>query len=431
MLSVALRIAQRMGIHSEASYDRCNVLEAEMRRRLWWSLIAFDNRICEMSMNHKSTMLVPTWDCRTPLNVNDFEIWPEMKKPPVAHEQPTEALFPVVRSELADLVRGADFHLDFTNPYLKRMARGGQHGRLPGRELDILEKLIEEKRLRDCNPENPLHFMTLWTARTHLAQYRLLEHYSHHSRPSAQLTDTQRDAAVSHALRLLECNTELISSPLTKGYLWYVRSYFPFPAYIHVVQDLRKRPLQPLASKAWEVMSENWSADEDQDAHDDEDEDKERVNGGRHPGNPFFAMFSRIVLLAWEAREREMEKMREGDGMQRGFPGSSEIPRIVSDIKRKVTPAVFNVKPGRNPTMGVEQPNTGPVTDMDMNIDDFISTLMPMPMDFGTQDLLYSLDTQADPAALVTGATTWDYSGPLAQATVGFDMNQVDWDTMG
>jgi len=61
MLGVAMRIAQRMGIHTESTYAKYTALEAEMRRRLWWSLVIFDNRMCEMATYSKGTMLIPTW----------------------------------------------------------------------------------------------------------------------------------------------------------------------------------------------------------------------------------------------------------------------------------------------------------------------------------------------------------------------------------
>ncbi len=38
MLAVAIRIAKRMDIHDESSYTKYDALEAEMCRRLWWSL---------------------------------------------------------------------------------------------------------------------------------------------------------------------------------------------------------------------------------------------------------------------------------------------------------------------------------------------------------------------------------------------------------
>lgn len=388
MLGVAIRIAQRMVIHNESSYAKCTALEAEMRRRLWWSLIIFDNRICEMS-DYKTAMLAPTWDCRIPLNVNDFDIRPEMKSPPAIHDKPTEALFAVVRSELSDFVRHSAFHLDFTNPSLKTIAKDTQHGPvLEGDELIALEKTIEDKYLEFCNPENPLHFMTIWTTRGYLAKIRLLEHYSRYSMSSVQQTDTQLDAAISHALSMLECDTKLMTSPLTKGYLWLVHFHFPFSAYIHIVQDLRKRPIEEHAEKAWEVMSDNYEA---------------RFMNMEQDDNPLFKLFSRIVLQAWEAREAVFRQQDK----------PLEPPRIVSDIKHEVMQMTSNAQ-----NSNIERPNGA----VGMNIDDFS---MPMQMDFGGHGLLYGMGGQGS-----AGSGPGGYPDIPGQAMMDVDVNQLDWTTI-
>lgn len=288
-----------------------------MRRRLWWSLILFDTRICEMA-DWKTAMLVPTWDCRTPLNLNDFDLRPEMKDPPAVQEKSSEALFAVVRSEMGNFVRHTAFHLDFVNPALKAVAKDVEDGHIPGGdELVTLEKMIENNHLKFCNPENPLHFMTIWTARGYLAKNRLLEHYSRFPRSSVQQTDVQRNAALSHALIILQCDTNLMSSPLTKGYLWFVHSYFPFSAYIHIVQDLRMRPVSDKTEQCWEIMNDNYQAHFTSLAKED---------------NPLYKVFTKLILQAWGARE---VVFRQSD--QAGKP--LVPPRIVSDIKQKVAKA--------------------------------------------------------------------------------------------
>ncbi|KAL2215030.1 fungal-specific transcription factor domain protein [Thermoascus aurantiacus ATCC 26904] len=389
MLGVAIRIAQRMGIHNESTYARCTALEGELRRRLWWSLIVFDNRICEL-YDHKTTMLDPTWDCRTPLNVNDFEIQPEMKTPPAIHEKPTEALFVVVRSELGEFVRHSAFHLDFSNPSLKAIANETRHGPVrEGDELIALEKTMEDKYLQFCNTENPLHFMTIWTTRGYLAKYRLLEHYSRHSKLSVQQTDPQRNAAISHALRMLMCDTKLMTSPLTKGYLWLVHLHFPFPAYIHILQDLKKRPTEDYAEKAWEVMSDNYEA---------------RMMNTKQADRPFFIVFARIVLQAWEEREalfRQQDK-------------PVELPRIVSDVRNKVMQMTSNFSPNSN----IEQPSGAAGINMD-------EIPMPMPMEFGGHGLSYGTGGQGS-----TGPGPGGYPDIPGQATMDVDMNQFDWTTI-
>ncbi|KAI1805660.1 hypothetical protein F4811DRAFT_212837 [Daldinia bambusicola] len=310
LLSIAVRIARRMGIHDEHTCAKFTALEAEMRRRLWWSLIIFDNRISELC-DYKTASLAPTWDCRIPVNVYDSEIRLEMKTPLAIHEKPTEAIFAVVRSELADFVRHSSFHIMFTNPSLSTIAKGTRQGD----ELDALEKSIEDKYLAFCDLDNPIHFMTVWSARSYLAKIRLLDYYSKHLTSTTQPTDPERNAVISAAISMLECDTKLMDSPLVKGYRWLITYHFPLPAYIHLLQSLKKRLVDDKTEQAWEVMSDNYRA--------------RFINAEVNPA--FFHLFSRIVLKAWEARE----------ALSRQEGGFLVPPFIVSDVRDRI----LNMKP--------------------------------------------------------------------------------------
>lgn len=390
MLGVATRIAHRMGIHSESALTKCTALEAEMRRRLWWSLILFDTRIGELS-NSKTATLDPTWDCKIPLNVNDSELRPEMKGPPAVQGKSTEALFVVVRSELGDFIRHTGFHLDFTSPALKPIAKHLQNGPAPeGGELVKLEEMIEDQYLKSCDQENPIHFMTIWTTRAYLAKCRLLEHHSRLSRSSVRRTEVQRDAATSYALRILECDTKIMTSPLTKGYLWLNHIYFPFPAYIQIAQDLKRRPIDDRARQAWDVMSDNYEAWFVSHFRDD---------------SPFFQVFSQIALQAWEACEAASKQLGE----------TSTPPRIVSSIRHTLAQIARHAR--NNDT---ELPNTI----MGMAIDEFA---MPMPMGFADQSLPYSMGMQ-DGNAVIRPEI---YPGIPGQAPLDAHMDQLDWTALG
>ena len=384
MLGVAIRIAQRMGIHSESALAKCTAVEAEMRRRLWWSLVLFDSRIGQLA-NSKVTTLDPTWDCKIPLNVNDSDLWPEMKGPPAIQGKSTEAIFAVVRSELGEFIRHTVFHLDFTSPALKPIAKHLPSGPAPkGDELAKLEEMIEDQYLKSCDQENPIHFMTIWTTRAYLAKCRLLEHHSRYSSPAVRRTEAQRDAATSHALRTLECDTKIMTSSLTKGFLWLNEFHFPFPAYIQIVQDLRRRPISEQARQAWEVMSDNYEAWFDSQLKDD---------------SPVMHIFTKIVLQAWEAWEAASKQL-----------GKTLIPpRIVSSIRHTLAQTARHAQ-----DTDTEQPNIA----MDMGINEF-----PMPIGFTNQGLPYSMGMQDDYAAMRPEI----YSDIPGQAPLDPRMDQLDW----
>lgn len=385
MLGVAIRIAQRMGIHSETSLAKCPPLEAEMRRRLWWSLVLFDSRISEIA-DLKSTTLIPTWDCKVPLNVNDSDFRADMKETPQVQGNSSETLFAVVRSEIGDYIRHSTFHLGFTNPALKHLSKDGFNSE--GSEMRDLEKTIEDKYLKFCDPQHPLHFITINTARSYLAKCRIMEHYFKYSSSSAHQSEAQHDATILDALIMLECDTQLLTSPLSKGFRWLVYSYFPFPAYIRIAQILKRRPVCDQAEQAWKALGDNYDA---------------RFGLSQMQRTPFFNIFAGFILQAWEARESAFK----------GTGGPLAVPNIVISVRHKLAnmaPHLSNLDAERS----IDTPGTS-VDDSNMSI----------PMGFGDPSSLYRMGWQDGG---ITGSGSYlDMSGfdPLDT-----DINQLNWSAM-
>lgn len=320
MLGLTIRIAQRMGLHSEALYAKIPPLEAEMRRRLWWAIVIFDQRIGELG-DAKMTAMDPTWDCKIPLNVNDFDLRQEMKTPPTEHDMPSEALFIVLRCEVADAARHSSFLLDFTVPALKVLARHDAG-------FVELEQRLERKYLGHCNPDNPLHFTAVWMTRSIIAKMRLLEHFAKYTTEPVKQTDEIRDAAIRHAIDILISDTHLARSSRIKGFQWLIHYYFPLPAYMNIAQDLAKRPDTAIGERAWAAMSDNYQA--------------RFPDIGRHA--PIFAAFARLILFAWKAREAAFRA--------RGQP--FEEPGMVASAREGL--ALFMGEDGEKPG----QANAGP-----------------------------------------------------------------------
>ena len=376
-----------MGIHSETNLAECSILEAEMRRRLWWSIVTFDHRINEVSSS-RSSALDPTWDCRIPLNVNDSDLRPEMKEPPVMQATSTEAVFVVARSGFWDCLRHTIFHLDFTNPALKPLAKKHESSSDDG-DMAQLEKTVESRYLKFCDPENPLHFMTLWSLRGQMTKSRLLEHLSSHSHSTQ--TDLQLDAATFYALILIECDTKIMTSPLTKRFRWFNRFYFPFPAYLQISQDIKLRPGNKQTPQAWKTLSDNHEA-----WFDDQ------------PGevNPVYQVFAKVVLQAWEACEATYKQ--SGTVMA--------PPKIVLSIR------AIQAEKSRQVQKGAADYAITNVTGIDGLA---ISTMMPVVYD--NQRLPFSTGLSND----FTEMRPELYYDITGQAPFFPDMSQLDWTAFG
>lgn len=357
MLGVAVRISERLGIHDEGLNSKCNVVEAELRRRLWWSLINFDSRICEIA-GHKSSALALGWNCAFPLNVNDFDMREDMQVAPEAHKTPTEALFVVLRTRVSDMLRRIR----------SQSNADGSSSRFA--DFDI-EKELEEKYFRFCNLENPLHFVSLWSTRNILAKTRLMMNYS--AKGGTDSADpTERDAAFADALIMMESDTQLMGSPLTKGFHWFINSYFPFPAFVHLVHDLKERPIGEHADRAWNLMSENFKA---------------RSKHMSHVGGTLIKVFARRISQAWEIREAALAASSGSAPFQ--------VPVIVSGLQQMLQ---HKVRDEASPASQFGDTSTFPATStMDFTLNN------PVQMtDMGGSFTPEDLGVFPDPFALPT-----------------------------
>ncbi|KAG2421748.1 hypothetical protein HFD88_005724 [Aspergillus terreus] len=289
--------------------------------------------------DHRSTLLTPLWDAAIPLNVNDVDLRLGMRVLPPTHDSSTEMLFLVARSEVADFIRHSSFHLDLTNPALKPLAKDAS--REEGYDLALLERTIEEKYLRFCNEDNPLHVFTKWMTRDYLAKCYLAEHYSKFH--TVHLTDDQRDTAICFAMRRLECDTRVMSSHLTQGYLWLLQFHMPFVAYIHILQDLKRRPLCKHAEHAWEILSDNFEV---------------RSTTIQMAPVAIFKNFTELVLQSWMAR----------DAVSDANIRNPVTPQIVSTVRfwlmQNSADAVADLTCGTT-SVGANSPERGGSFDLD------------------------------------------------------------------
>lgn len=260
----------------------------------------FDSRVSEVA-NSGANMQLPTWDCKIPLNVGDSELRRDMVETLAVQETPSDSIFVVVRCEIGEYIRRAPFHLTFANKSLKRLGQTEAGG-----NLSALETLVE-KHLSGCKEDSPLQFLTIWTSRTQLAKYRLVESCS-------EGTNTENECSLNQALRLLQCDTILMTNPSVKGYHWFLRHYLPFSGYIHIMQHLKTRKMHSKddwkqVGEIWNVLNDNFAA---------------RFNTVTACVGTQFKAFTNLVLGGWETLEATYKQ------------AGVETPDIVLTIRRKV-----------------------------------------------------------------------------------------------
>lgn len=147
LFSLCVRMAQLIGLHEDPG-DAFSPFEAEYRRRLWWHIAGLESRGAEEGGARQNSIMEDR-NVRLPTNLNDCDLFPEMKDPPKPRTGVTDATFVLARWESIRTVFA--------------LFQAKKKNKATGRALDNPElkeeqrKVIEEHKLR-CETYYLRHF---------------------------------------------------------------------------------------------------------------------------------------------------------------------------------------------------------------------------------------------------------------------------------
>ncbi len=234
LTGVAIRIAQRMGLHRDGEKLGLAPFDVHMRRRLFYQLLSLDGVASQLSGTGLPA-IPDSWDTQQPMNVNDNQIWPGMTEMPVEQKGATEMIFCLARSCLG-----------------RNFVSTGQLMRTPGprqfkgfaeadRAINEAESEVEEKYIRYCDIINPLHFLTIGLARSGIVAMRLRVRLAKFRNQTA--TDEERREMFELSLKILEMDTAAYANQSLKVHEWFMRPFFLFgswDSFIFVLTTLWK-----------------------------------------------------------------------------------------------------------------------------------------------------------------------------------------------
>jgi hypothetical protein len=282
LTGVAIRIAQRMGLHRDAEKLGLLPFDVQMRRRLFYQLLPLDLIASQMSGTGIGIM-PDTWDTQQPLNINDDQIWPGMIKAPEEQKGATEMIFCLARSCIG-----------------KVFAKAGKsmHGAGSGQFKDYnevepvireVENEVEEKYIRYCDIVNPLHFLTIISARSAITAMRLRVRLPKFRNQT--ITQAERRELFQLSQKIIDADTAAYAhASLRKYYQWHMSSFFVWGSWdslIFILTSLwRSNLLSPAETDA------AWSRVEQ--VYNNHDELLESKRG-------LHIVVGRLTLKAWDA----------------------------------------------------------------------------------------------------------------------------------
>ncbi|OGM43342.1 putative C6 transcription factor [Aspergillus bombycis] len=227
---VAVRIAQRMGLHRDGDNLDLSPFDIEMRRRLFWQLIPLDGYAGQLSGTGIS--IAPGgWDTKRPLNVNDEQIHPGMKQPPNAQKGASEMLFCLTKAELSEFYARTAVKMNSISPKDK-VRDNAEIERL----IDNLESDIEMKYLRHCDITNPVHILTLGIVRSAANMVRLRSRMA--TLMSQNSNGVQRWELCVLAEKILDTDCALYANSDLQRFQWHIKTFFVWDALICILNCL-------------------------------------------------------------------------------------------------------------------------------------------------------------------------------------------------
>ncbi|KAK3696327.1 hypothetical protein LTR37_018063, partial [Vermiconidia calcicola] len=210
LTGVAVRVAQRMGLHRDGEKLELPPFDVQMRRRLFYQLLPLDGIASQMP-GTGIAVIQDNWDTQQPLNINDNQIWPGMTETPKEQKGATEMIFCLTRSCLGSYFARAGT----TMQGLKSARCEDNVESLAGRA----EKEVEEKFLRYCDIVNPLHFLTLCSARSAISAMRLRMLLSKIKDQTA--TEVERATMLQLSFKIIDTDAAAYAHKSLRRFRWH------------------------------------------------------------------------------------------------------------------------------------------------------------------------------------------------------------------
>ncbi|KAK2596147.1 hypothetical protein QQS21_006424 [Conoideocrella luteorostrata] len=255
LTGIAIRLAQRMGLHHDGENLGLPPFEVQMRRRVFWQLLPLDSYAGQVSGT--GIMISPdSWDTKPPLNINDDQIYPGMTEEPCEKNGATEMIFCLTKIELSTFYNR-------TGVKLKGASASFKNTEEIDKMIDEVEGRIEANYLRYCDILNPLHLFTLGVVRSAANVVRLrnrmpplMEH---------RIDDYNRKDLCALAKKILDTDNTIYRNPSLRKFQWSIRSFFLWDALLCVLFSLSKVGFYAGADleAAWNMVAEVFSNHEE------------------------------------------------------------------------------------------------------------------------------------------------------------------------
>jgi hypothetical protein len=249
LISLAVRIAQSLGLHRDGEGHAFSVYEAEMRRRTWWQITVLDNRAAEDRASDP-IILHYSFSTLAPSNVNDEDFDTQTQRPLLERQESTEMVFVRVVHDMSAMLR----HLSYM-PWSSMATNPKRPGKIEQMESKIKEysERIESEYLSKLDPTIPIHWVASMVGRLIVLKLWLYYWYPQSQQPT-QHNEFSREQSLKAAISVLEISEQLETNKAASNFYWFFHTFVQWHPLAVSLAELCHQTQGPLAARAWSVI---------------------------------------------------------------------------------------------------------------------------------------------------------------------------------
>ena len=403
MAGLVVRMAHYLGIHRDGSGSKhITPFQVEMQRRIWWALAALDMRVTE---DQGSELAIPhgSYSTKSPSNVNDTDIWPDMTEPPPERYGPTDATFLRLCSDSARTVQ-------------ESMATGttvtvDEHDH---RLSDLKQKWEREYLNLPDAPQHHTYLAAAGTLRVILGRLTLLSFPPVvYSSPDVSFSTEIRTRLLVAAIEVAEHNHALNSDPSCQPWRWVYQTQQHWHAVVYLLIEICRRPWSSTIERAWVALQSPWLVP---------------IRAPIDKSLGIWAPVRKLMVRARKHRENEVKRLQADPGaaanVEREDQQQIPVPSSSTTFPAYFEPEMFRnrwrqlVRPVADTTTNIIDKNSSAVS-ANHNPIDFDTVLGSSPYISNTQETAPSLhDNQPPIASTLNGEVLSSVSEPWLGAAM-------------
>ncbi|CAG8898804.1 unnamed protein product [Penicillium egyptiacum] len=260
LCGIAVRVAQRIGIHRDGSAHGLSVFETEMRRRIWFQLMIIDATSAQFC-GVASTPLPATIDVQPPMNANDSDLDPRMTEPACEKQGTTEMMFVLARSAFGKWLLRLSNQAESSNvgPWAF-LSSSSMPLRDKDKTIDELEAHMEDRFLRHCDQSIPLHMATTMMVRSAIYYTRMMAHHPRqYQYRNPTISQVEKNVIFENSLKMIEYADYAQNDPVVRKYSWHTVNHMPWDAIIFMLSEMHHRTDPEEKSKVWQLIGTVYS----------------------------------------------------------------------------------------------------------------------------------------------------------------------------